>query len=40
MYYVKGNHDKMMRKFAGLKMGSLTVVNKHLNDGEKAWLFQ
>ena len=41
MYYVTGNHDEMLRKFVGLKMGSLKVVNKVvLNlDGEKAWFF-
>jgi UDP-2,3-diacylglucosamine pyrophosphatase LpxH len=41
-YYVTGNHDEMMRKFEGLKMGSLKVVNKvvlKLPDGKKAWVF-
>lgn len=41
MYYITGNHDEMLRKFVGLKMGSLKVVNKVvLNlDGKKAWFF-
>lgn len=41
-YYVTGNHDEMLRKFEGLKIGSLTVVNKvvlDLPEGKKAWVF-
>lgn len=41
-YYVTGNHDEMMRKFTGSRMGSFHVVNKlviELDDGKKAWLF-
>lgn len=41
VYYVTGNHDEMLRKFVGLEMGSLQIVNKlvlHL-DGNKAWIF-
>lgn len=41
-YYVTGNHDEMLRKFAGLKMGSLRIVNKvvlDLPDNKKAWIF-
>jgi len=41
-YYVTGNHDEMLRRFAGLKMGSLSIVNKVVLDlpgGEKAWIF-
>lgn len=41
-YYVTGNHDEMLRKFEGLKMGSLSIVNKvvlKLDDGKKAWIF-
>ena len=41
-YYVTGNHDEMLRKFEGLKMGSLCIVNKvvlELPDGKKAWIF-
>ena len=42
LYYVTGNHDEMLRKFAGFKMGSLRIVNKvvlDLDDGKKAWFF-
>lgn len=42
VYYVTGNHDEMLRKFAGFKMGSLRIVNKvvlDLDDGKKAWFF-
>jgi UDP-2,3-diacylglucosamine pyrophosphatase LpxH len=40
-YYIPGNHDEMLRKFAGLKVGNLNVVNKlELEiDGKKAWFF-
>jgi len=40
-YYIPGNHDEMLRKFAGFKMGSLTIDNKLLLelDGKKAWIF-
>ena len=41
-YYVTGNHDEMLRKFVGLKMGPLRIVNKvvlDLPDGKKAWVF-
>lgn len=41
-YYVTGNHDEMLRRFEGLKMGSLSIVNKvvlKLPDGKKAWVF-
>jgi UDP-2,3-diacylglucosamine pyrophosphatase LpxH len=41
-YYVTGNHDEMLRKFVGFKMGSLSVVNKvvlELQDNKKAWIF-
>jgi UDP-2,3-diacylglucosamine pyrophosphatase LpxH len=41
IYYVTGNHDEMMRKFVGFKLGSFKIVNKLvLNlDGKKAWVF-
>jgi len=42
IYYVTGNHDEMLRKFAGFKMGSFKIVNKvvlDLEDGKKAWFF-
>lgn len=41
-YYVTGNHDEMLRKFVGLKMGSFRMVNKvvlDLPDNKKAWIF-
>ncbi|MEO6549782.1 MAG: UDP-2,3-diacylglucosamine diphosphatase [Ferruginibacter sp.] len=41
-YYVTGNHDEMLRRFEGLKMGSLRIVNKvllDLPDSKKAWIF-
>jgi UDP-2,3-diacylglucosamine pyrophosphatase LpxH len=41
VYYVTGNHDETLRKFAGISMGNLEIVNKlELNiDGKKAWIF-
>jgi UDP-2,3-diacylglucosamine pyrophosphatase LpxH len=42
IYYVTGNHDEMLRKFAGFKMGSLKIVNKvilDLDNEKKAWFF-
>lgn len=41
VYYVTGNHDEMLRKFVGFKMGSLQIVNKVVLklDGKKAWIF-
>jgi UDP-2,3-diacylglucosamine pyrophosphatase LpxH len=41
VYYVTGNHDEMLRKFAGSKMGSLKIVNKVVlkQQGEKIWIF-
>src|SRR5687767_10061428 len=28
VYYITGNHDEMLRRFVGFKMGSLRIVNK------------
>lgn len=42
VYYVTGNHDEMLRKFSGMKIGSLRIVNKvllDLPDNKKAWIF-
>lgn len=41
VYYIPGNHDEMLRKFAGFKMGSLVIDNKLLFDlnGKKVWIF-
>lgn len=41
-YYITGNHDEMLRKFVGMKMGSLRLVNKvviELPEDKKAWFF-
>jgi UDP-2,3-diacylglucosamine pyrophosphatase LpxH len=41
-YYVTGNHDELLRKFAGFKMGAFQIVNKlvlELEDNKKAWIF-
>mgnify|MGYP001567378813 FL=1 len=41
-YYITGNHDEMLRRFVGMKIGSLSIVNKvvlTLPDGKKAWMF-
>lgn len=42
IYYITGNHDEMLRKFVGCKLGSLQIVNKvvmPLSDGTTAWFF-
>ncbi len=41
VYYITGNHDEMLRKFVGFKMGSLEIVNKVILklDNQKAWFF-
>ena len=41
VYYLTGNHDEMLRKFADLKVGTFRLLNKLiLNlDGNKAWIF-
>lgn len=39
--YLTGNHDEMLRKFSGFKLGSFRIDNKvvlNLN-GKKAWIF-
>lgn len=41
-FYVTGNHDEMLRRFNGFRMGPLQVVNKvvlDLGNGKKAWVF-
>jgi UDP-2,3-diacylglucosamine pyrophosphatase LpxH len=41
VYYITGNHDEMLRKFKGFKMGGLEIQNKlllNLSTG-KAWIF-
>ena len=41
IYYVTGNHDELLRKFVGFRLGNLRIVNKVLLnlDGKKAWIF-
>lgn len=42
IYYITGNHDEMLRKFSGLKMGSLQIVDKivlQLGNNKTAWIF-
>jgi UDP-2,3-diacylglucosamine pyrophosphatase LpxH len=41
VYYLTGNHDEMLRKFADFNMGGFQLLNKMvLNlDGKKAWVF-
>ena len=41
VYYLTGNHDEMLRKFADFNLGSFQLMNKLvLNvDGKKAWIF-
>jgi UDP-2,3-diacylglucosamine pyrophosphatase LpxH len=42
IWYITGNHDEMLRKFTGFKMGSFKIENKvvlTLKNGEKAWFF-
>ena len=41
VYYITGNHDEMLRKFAGLRIGNFEILNKlelELN-GVKTWFF-
>ncbi|MTI19977.1 UDP-2,3-diacylglucosamine diphosphatase [Fulvivirga sp. RKSG066] len=39
--YVTGNHDEMLRKFVGFKLGSFSIENKVVLelDNKKAWVF-
>jgi UDP-2,3-diacylglucosamine pyrophosphatase LpxH len=39
--YITGNHDELLRKFAGFSLGKLRIENKLLLDlqGKKAWIF-
>lgn len=42
VYYITGNHDELLRKFEGFKLGSFSIVNKlllNLDNEEKAWIF-
>jgi UDP-2,3-diacylglucosamine pyrophosphatase LpxH len=39
--YLPGNHDEMLRKFAGFRIGSFQIVNKKILqlNGKSAWIF-
>jgi UDP-2,3-diacylglucosamine pyrophosphatase LpxH len=39
--YLTGNHDEMLRKFAGFKLGSFQIDNKKVISlsGKRAWIF-
>jgi UDP-2,3-diacylglucosamine pyrophosphatase LpxH len=41
IYYIPGNHDEMMRRFKGFRLGSLRIVNqlKIKKDGNTFWFF-
>jgi UDP-2,3-diacylglucosamine pyrophosphatase LpxH len=42
VYYITGNHDEMLRRFTGFKLGSFRIVNKvllELSEGKQAWIF-
>lgn len=41
VYYVTGNHDELMRKFVGFKLGNFKIVNKVVLRlrGKRAWVF-
>jgi UDP-2,3-diacylglucosamine pyrophosphatase LpxH len=41
VYYITGNHDETLRKFSGVRIGNIEIVNKLdlLLDGKKTWFF-
>ncbi|WP_297798667.1 UDP-2,3-diacylglucosamine diphosphatase [uncultured Eudoraea sp.] len=41
VHYITGNHDEMLRKFVGLKMGKFSISNKIVLNvsGKKVWIF-
>lgn len=41
VYYIPGNHDEVVRKFVGQRMGNLVIENKVVLelDGRKTWIF-
>ncbi len=41
IFYVAGNHDEVFRRFAGITLGSFSIVNKVVLtlDGQKTWIF-
>ena len=40
-YYITGNHDEMFRRFSGMKIGRLKILNdlKLELDGQTVWIF-
>jgi UDP-2,3-diacylglucosamine pyrophosphatase LpxH len=41
VYYITGNHDEMFRKFSGMKIGKLRIMNELKLElcGKKVWFF-
>ncbi len=41
VHYITGNHDEMLRKFVGFKLGTFSISNKIVLPlhGKKAWMF-
>lgn len=42
VHYLTGNHDEMLRRFAGMTMGSFQLSNKYVKtfeNGDRAWFF-
>jgi UDP-2,3-diacylglucosamine pyrophosphatase LpxH len=41
VYYITGNHDETLRKFEGLQMGNISILNQLVLDieGKKTWFF-
>ncbi|MDX8553989.1 UDP-2,3-diacylglucosamine diphosphatase [Tenacibaculum sp. 1B UA] len=41
VYYITGNHDEILRRFKGFRLGSFEIVNKVVLDidGKKGWFF-
>lgn len=41
VHYLTGNHDELLRKFAGFELGSLSIANKLTLDlgKQRAWVF-
>jgi UDP-2,3-diacylglucosamine pyrophosphatase LpxH len=42
VYYITGNHDELLRKFVGFRLGTFIIENKlllQLKNNEQAWIF-
>lgn len=41
VYYITGNHDELLRKFVGFRLGSFSILNKLVLkiSGKRAWIF-